>query len=161
MRKFLKKYKKGKIKINISKRQYKGYKRIMKRLKNGEFKMALPDKSNHHAIIGNKEYLEMGSEHMKKDKKVTLEETINLARETDQHTSMMLKIFNLGQVPKQKRKFRESYLNNQNISHQEDLFKDHKKGLKTRPVINETGSFSAGGGELYSMTLAGIATLKD
>merc|ERR1712081_105570 len=73
----------------------------------------------------------------------------------------MPKIFNLGQDPKQKQRFRESYLNNQNISHKEDLFKDHKKGLKTRPVINGTGSFMAGGGELYSMTLAGIAALKD
>ena len=105
----------------------------MKRLKNGEFKMCLTDKSNHHAVIGNKEYLEMGKEHTKKDKKITLEEAINVARESDRHTSMMLKIFNLGQDPKQKQRFRESYLNNQNISHKEDLFKDHKKGLKTRP----------------------------
>merc|ERR1711954_425611 len=157
----MKKYKKDKIKINITKRQYKGYKRIMKILKNGEFKMALTDKSNHHAVIGNEEYLEMGSEHMKKDKKVTQEEAINLARESDRHTSMMLKIFNLGQDSKQKQRFRESYLNNQNISYKEDLLKDHKKGLKSRPVINGTGSFMAGGGELYSMTLAGIATLKD
>ena len=71
---------------------------------------------------------------------------------------MILKIINLGQNPKQKQRFRESYLSNQIISHKEDLF---KKGLKTRPVINGTGSFLAGGGELYSMTLAGIATLKD
>ena len=81
----------------------------------------------------------------KKDKKITLEEAIKVARESDRRTSMMLKIFNLGQDPKQKQRFRELYLNNQNISHKEDLFKDHKKGLKTRPVINGTGSFMAGG----------------
>ena len=85
--------------MNILKRQFKGYKRIMMRLKNGEFKMALTDKSNHHEVIGNQEYFEMGSEHTKKDKKVSLEEAINLARESDRHTSMMLKIFNLGQDP--------------------------------------------------------------
>ena len=161
MKKFLKKYEKEKIKMNISKQQFRGYKKLMKRLKDGEFKMCLTDKSNHHAVIGNEEYLEMGREHTKKDKKITLDEAIKIARESDRHTSMMLKIFNLGQDPKQKQRFRESYLNNQNISHKEDLFKDHKKGLKTRPVINGTGSFMAGGGELYSMTLAGIATLKD
>ena len=71
--------------------------------------MCLMDKSNHHAVIGNKEYLEMGRKHMKRDKKVTLEEAMNLARESDRHTSMMLKIFNLGQDPKQKQRFRESY----------------------------------------------------
>ena len=45
----------------------------MKRLKNGEIKMALMDKSNHHVVIGNQEYFEMGSEHTKQDKRVTLE----------------------------------------------------------------------------------------
>ena len=64
MKKFLKKYEKDKIKMNISKKQYKGIKRIMKRLTNGEFKMALMDKSNHHAVICNEEYLEMGSEYI-------------------------------------------------------------------------------------------------
>ena len=85
--------------------------------------MCLEDKSNHHAVIGNEEYLEMGREHMKKYKKVILEEAIDLARESDRHTSMMLKIFNLGQDPKQKQRFRDLYWNNQNISHKEDLFK--------------------------------------
>ena len=86
MTKFLKKYEKEKIKMNISKHQLKGYKRIMKRLKDGEFKMCLTDKSNHHAVIGNEEYLEMGREHTKKDKKITLDEAINLERESDRHT---------------------------------------------------------------------------
>merc|ERR1711954_444673 len=39
--------------------------------------------------------------------------------------------------------------------------KTTKKGYKTRPVINGSGSFSAGGGELYSLILSGIAALKD
>merc|ERR1711954_633039 len=39
--------------------------------------------------------------------------------------------------------------------------KTTKKGFKTRPVINGSGSFSAGGGELYSLVLSGIAALKD
>ena len=64
--------------------------------------MALTDKSNHHVVIGNEEYLEMGGEHTKKNKNVSLEEAKNLARECNQHTSMILKIFNLGQNPKQK-----------------------------------------------------------
>ena len=72
---------------------------------------------------------------------------------------MLLKIFNIGKNEKEKKRFREAYLNHENISHKEELFKDHKKGLKTRPVINGSGAFSAGGGELYSMTLAGIAYL--
>merc|ERR1711954_634915 len=74
---------------------------------------------------------------------------------------MMLKIFNMGRNMKEKKRFRESYMKHGNISHKEDLYKDHKKGYKTRPVINGSGSFSAGGGELYSLILSGIAALKD
>ena len=40
-------------------------------------------------------------------------------------------------------------------------YKDHKKGHKTRPVINGSGAFSAGGGELYSLVLTGITALKE
>ena len=98
MKKYLKKYKQTKIKMNITRKQYKGYRRIMRRLKNGEFKMALIDKSNNSAVIGFEEYLKIGGEHMKKDKKVTLEEAKNLAKKSDQHTSMILKIFNLGHI---------------------------------------------------------------
>ena len=44
---------------------------------------------------------------------------------------MLLKIFNSGKNEKEKKRFREAYMNHENISHKEDLFKDHKKGLKT------------------------------
>ena len=39
MKIYLKKYEQNKIKMNISKRQFRGYKKIKKRLKNHEFKM--------------------------------------------------------------------------------------------------------------------------
>merc|ERR1711954_309535 len=73
----------------------------------------------------------------------------------------MLKIFNMGQSLNEKKRFRESYMKHENISHKEKMFKDHKKGFKTRPVINGSGSFSPGGGELYSLVFSGIAALKD
>ena len=103
----------------------------------------------------------MGEEHTSKDRKITLEKAMELAKVNDQHTSMMLKIFNMGRSMKEKKRFRESYMKHGNIRHKEDLYKDHKKGYKTRPVINGSGSFSAGGGELYSLILSGIAALKD
>ena len=61
---------------------------------------------------------------------------------------MMLKIFNMGQNMKEKKRFRESYMKHENISHKEDLYKDHKKGFKTRPVINGSGACSSGRGRL-------------
>merc|ERR1711954_450128 len=112
-------------------------------------------------MIANEKYNEMGEEHTSKDRMITLEKAMELAKLNDQHTSMMLKIFNMGRNMKEKKRFRESYMKHGNISHKEDLYKDHKKGYKTRPVINGSGSFSAGGGELYSLILSGIAALRD
>ena len=145
----------------MSKKQFRGYKKLKKRLKKHEFKMCQTDKSNHLAMIANEKYNEMGEEHTSKDRKITLEEAMELAKVNDQHMSMMLKIFNMGCSRKGKKRFRESYMKHENSSHKEDLYKDHKKGYKTRPVINGSGSFSAGGGELYSLILSGIAALKD
>ena len=74
---------------------------------------------------------------------------------------MLLKIFNMGHKMKEKKRFSKSYKDHEIISHTEDLFKDHKKGLKTQPVINGSGAFSTRGGELYSMALTGFAALKE
>merc|ERR1711954_8714 len=112
-------------------------------------------------MIANEKYNEMGEEHTSKDRKITLEKAMELAKINHQHTSMMLKIFNMGRSMKEKKRFRESNMKHGNISHKEDLYKDHKKGFKTRPVINGSGSFSAAGGELYSLLLSGISALKD
>ena len=103
----------------------------------------------------------MGEEHTFKDRKISLDKATNLAKINDQHTSMMLKIFIIRQSAREKKRFRESYMNHKNISHKEDFYKDNKKGFKTRPVINGSGSFSAGGVELYSLALTGIAALKE
>ena len=102
MRKYLKKYEKNRIKMNVTNRQFKGYKKLKKWLKNGEFKMAMTDKSNHLAVIENVKYLEMGDEHTSKDCKISLDDAMALAKKNYQHTSMLLKIFNMGKNMKEK-----------------------------------------------------------
>ena len=56
MKRYLNKYEQNKIKMNISTRQFRGYKKIKKRLKKHEFKMVQMDKSNHLAMIENSKY---------------------------------------------------------------------------------------------------------
>ena len=67
MKKYLKKYEKNRIKMNVTNRHSKGYMKLKKRLKNGEFKMAMTKKSKHLAVIENDKYLKMGKEHTSKD----------------------------------------------------------------------------------------------
>ena len=108
MKKYLKKYEKNRIKMNITNRQFKGYKKLKKRLKNGEFKMAMTDKSNHLAVIENEMYIKMGKEHTSKDQKISLDEAMDLTKKKDQHTSMLLKILNMGKNEKEKKRFKIS-----------------------------------------------------
>merc|ERR1712112_748864 len=63
MKRYLKKYEQNKIKMNMTKKQVRGYKKLKKRLKRNEFKMCQTDKSNHLAMIANEKYNEMGEEH--------------------------------------------------------------------------------------------------
>ena len=88
--------------------------------------MARINKSNHLAMIENSKYIEMGKEHTSKECKISLDEAMDLAKKKNQHMSMLLKTFNMGKNEKEKKRFRESYMNHENISHKEDLFKDHK-----------------------------------
>merc|ERR1711954_130658 len=53
MKRYLKKYELNRIKMNMSKKQFRGYKKLKKRLKKHEFKMCQTDKSNHLAMIAN------------------------------------------------------------------------------------------------------------
>ena len=131
MKKYLKKYEKNSIKMNVTNRQFKGYKKLKKWLKNRQFKMAMTHKSNHLAVIENEMYLKMGEEHTVKDSKISLDDAMDLAKKNNQHMSILLKIFNMGKNEKEMKRFRESYMKHENISHTEDWFKDHKKGLKT------------------------------
>merc|ERR1712112_709836 len=63
VKRYLKKYELNKIKMNMMKKQVRGYKKLKKRLKRNEFKMCQTDKSNHLAMIANEKYNEMGEEH--------------------------------------------------------------------------------------------------
>ena len=97
--------------MNVTNRQFKVYKKLKKWLKNREFKMAMTHKNNHPAVIENEMYLKMGEEHTVKDSKISLDDAIDLAKKNNQHMSMLLKIFNMGKNEKEKKRFRESYMN--------------------------------------------------
>merc|ERR1711954_471406 len=96
-------------------------------------------------MIANEKYNEMGEEHTSKDRKITLKKAMELAKINDQHTSMMLKIFNMGRSMKEKKRFWESYMKHGNISHKEDLFKDHKN-------INSSGFMNNNSGDNNNST---------
>ena len=60
MKRYLKKYKLNRIKMNLSKKQFRGYKKLKKRLKKHEFKMCQTDKSNHLTMMGNENIMKWG-----------------------------------------------------------------------------------------------------
>ena len=89
------------MKINVTNKQFKDYKKIRKRLSNGVFKMALTDKSNYLAGIDNDTHSKFAVNFVKHHK-INLKGALGLAKESDQHTSMLLKCFNLGKNSRKK-----------------------------------------------------------
>merc|ERR1711954_445765 len=155
---YLKRLEDKKIQMNMTNQQLKGYLKLQKRLKKNEFKLCETDKTNNFVAINNYDYLKMGEEHTTKDKEVTLNTALNLQKELDKDTSMMIKIFNVGGSEKERSRHRETSLNQQGIAPVELLIKDHKKPgeyslLKTCPVANGSASSSSGASEIWNVIM--------
>ena len=93
---YFRRLEKNRMKMNLKKKQLKGYRKLTKRLKNKEFKMCQTDKSNRLVPVPNDVYLEMGKEHTEKDKECTMEEALAIIKCLDAHSSMLIKILNQG-----------------------------------------------------------------
>ena len=103
----------------------------------------------------------MAEEHLKKDKKIDTKELIYHANCTTGHTSMYMKIYNVGESQRNRERLRESLLGHHHPATMKLLGKDHKpknkEGLmKTRPVVAGNTSHTVGLGEILTDVLKPI-----
>ena len=131
----------GKQNDNLTKKQKVGLAKLKKRIKDGEIVVLQTDKSGKLCITTLENYIKMGEEHTRGDKKVDAKKIEEIEREVNGHTSMWNKILNLGKDWNQEGRFRESTISkSKNVAVLTLLPKDHKNidpvsGLpKTRPV---------------------------
>ena len=132
---------KGQQSRNLSKSEMAGIAKLKKRVANNTIIIMETDKSGKLAAATPEAYLEMGQEHVSKDREIDEEEIKERENHLNGHVSMLLKVTNMGGNWKHEKRFRES-----NIKHSgyaavlSLLLKDHKKVpegevFKTRPVV--------------------------
>ena len=123
------------------------------------------DRQNNFVAVDNNDFLIMGEEHTKKDEEVSLDIVICLQKDSDKHTSMLITFFYVGCSEKEKTRYRENSLKQQNIAPVELLIRDHKKPdengkLKTCPVANGSAFSRSDACEILIVIIDGIITNK-
>ena len=141
----------------MTNKQQKGYLIFQKRLKNKEFRLCQTDKTTLWKLT-TMTFLIMGGEHTKKDEEFLLDIVICLQKDSDKHTSMLITFFDVGCSEKEKTRYRENSLKQQNIAPVELLIRDHKKPdengkLKTCPVANGSAFSRSGACEILSVII--------
>ena len=110
--------------------------KLLKRVKEGELVICKTDKSQKLAVLSTEEYLRVGREHTEKDIEITVEEVDEIQDDVNNHCSMLIKIFQIGEDWGHQSRHREMRINHSATpSSMYMLIKDHKQGrVRGRPV---------------------------
>ena len=158
---------KGEQKTNLTFSQRNGLRKLRKRIKDGEFVVMLTDKSGKLAISDVESYIEMGSVHTSKDTEVGDETVRKIQRLYNGHTSMWLKMANVGENWDHEDRLRESCLQNtNNVPPMYLLAKDHKirepgQLPATRPVVSGCSGMQLSLSNLLSDHLESLANSRE
>ena len=127
----------GLQKSNLSRGEIRGLKSLKKRVKEGELAILPTDKTGLFAIMSRDTYVECGLSHTKGDQHVTWDDLKGAQSEINGHTSMIIKIFDIGKSWEHTSRIRETMLGETMATCPLSLlFKDHKgwhKELGTTP----------------------------
>ena len=137
--------KRGQQKSNLTEGQEEGIKSLRKRIADEEIIVMKTDKSGKFAITDRDNYEEMGRAHTGKDRVIGDDEARDRERVINGHTSMWLKMTNLGEKHNHEDRARESKIGKStNLASMYLLLKDHKEKLSTRPVVTGCDSNTLG-----------------
>ena len=119
------------------------------------------DKSCKFAVTSEAEYIAMGQEHTKNDRKLNRQEIIEMAETVNGHTRAWYQIWNSGQAHVHTSRIMESKTaHSENIADLYLMFKDHKPGKKTRPTATGHSSNSLGLSNAIAEVLEAVANFQ-
>ena len=155
----------GKQESNLTASQGRGVKSLLRRVKEGDIVVIQTDKSGILVVMSMEEYLKAGTVHTAKDDETNHEFAKENQRLLNGHSSMYLKIFNVGSDWNHETRHRETKLNKScAIPVLRLLFKDHKNWKPsdgpppTRPVCGANTGMNVHFSDLLSMILEPLAT---
>ena len=137
--------KKGEVKGNLSEEEKDGFRRLQKRIKENEVVILKTDKSGKMCLVTRDEYMKMGLEHTKKDAEIDRKGIIEKEKQLNGHVFFWAKMWGSGEAHKQRDRIIDSkVVSSEQLADLYLMFKDHKEGKKTRPVVTGCNSNTRG-----------------
>ena len=153
--------KKGEQECNLSKDEVTGLRSLQKRLKSGDIVIMKTDKSSKFAVTDQDNYLRLGEEHVSKDREIGRVEIREREKTLNSHSAMFIKMWNIGENSNHGQRVRDSKItHSSNVATMSLLLKDHKKDLKTRPVVSGNESNTVGLSNMASEVAESVANCK-
>ena len=122
---------------NLSKKEKKGLKKLKQRIKDGEIIVLKTDKSGKLTVINREEYLKLGRDMIKEDKRIKREELRITEKRINEHTKMWTKIINAGEAHGHNSRIKNSKMIESEIAASRYfMYKDHKSKGGYRPVVS-------------------------
>ena len=154
--------KKGEPKTNLTPEESQGLKSLQKKISKGELIVLKTDKSSKFAVTSQEKYIEMGQEHVKKDKKITRKEIIEMEETLNGHTRAWANIWGCGQDHKHMdRIIASKTTHSENVADLYLMYKDHKVGDKTRPTATGCSSNTLGLSNAVAEVLEAVANSEN
>ena len=123
------------VSSTLSLQQKEGRKSLMAREKSGELVIVGSDKSGKRAAMSRQIYIDLMEPHIRGDQSYTREEVNTQEKQFNGAATHLLRCFNYGQNWGHEDRFRSAFKANYNqVPSLNQLVKDHKATLKTRPV---------------------------
>ena len=137
--------KKGEVRGNLTEEEKDGLQKLQKRIKNKEIVILKTDKSSKLCVVSREEYIRMGEEHTRKDEEIGRKQVIEMEKQLNGHVYFWAKIWGSGEAHEHKDRIIDSKIvSSEQLADLYLMYKDHKEGKKSRPVVTGCNSNSRG-----------------
>ena len=152
----------GRQRSNLTKEEEEGLRSLEKRIKTRELIIIRTDKSSRFAVCSEEAYLRMGSVHTNKDKKIKRKELLDTEKVLNAHCVAWGKMWKSGDNHEHRSRIVNSKkTNSENCADMYILFKDHKEGEKTRPIVTGCTSNTLGLSNCTASVLEAVAASEE
>ena len=136
---------KGEVKGNLTEDEKEGLKSLQKRMKNQEIVICKSDKSGKLCVVSREEYIRMGQEHTSKDVEIDRKTIIEKEKQLNGHVFLWSKMWGSGEDHNHRDRIIDSkVVSSEQLADMYILYKDHKEGRKSRPVVTGCNSNTRG-----------------
>ena len=136
---------KGEVKGNLTEDEKEGLKSLQKRMRNQEIVICKSDKSGKLCVVSREEYIRMGQEHTSKDVEIDRKTIIEKEKQLNGHVFFWSKMWGSGEDHNHRDRIIDSkVVSSEQLADMYILYKDHKEGRKSRPVVTGCNSNTRG-----------------